>query len=86
MVEFYDAERWYADVSLALSQRFIEAIENTVQLISEFPMRFPAVYRGRRRAGVKRFPYGLFYQVEADRILLIACFHGRRNPHVWQRR
>jgi len=35
---------------------------------------------------VRRFPYGLFYQVEADRILPIACFHGRRNPLRWQGR
>jgi plasmid stabilization system protein ParE len=84
--EFYDAEQWYADISVHLSERFVEAVESTVQLIAEFPLRFPVVYRERRRAGVRRFPYGLFYQVEADRILLIACFHGKRNPRRWQSR
>jgi plasmid stabilization system protein ParE len=64
-VEFYDAEQWYADISVHLSGRFVEAVENTVQLIAEFPLHFPVVYRERRRAGVRRFPYGLFYQVEA---------------------
>jgi len=85
-VEFYDAEQWYADISAHLSERFVEAVESTVQLIAEFPLRFPIVYRERRRAGVRRFPYGLFYQVEAERILLIACFHGKRNPRRWQSR
>ncbi len=84
--EFYDAESWYADVSLDLSYRFVQAVENAVQLIAEFPLRFPVVHRNRRRAGVKRFPYGLIYQVETDRILLIACFHGKRNPLRWQNR
>ena len=84
--EFYDAEQWYADVSVYLSERFVQAVDDTVQLIAEYPLRFPAVYRERRRAGVRRFPYGLFYQVEADRILLIACFHGKRNPRHWQSR
>ena len=86
MAEFYDAEQWYADISPRLSQRFVQAVENAVQLLAEFPLRFPVVYRERRRAAVRRFPYGLFYQVEADRILLIACFHGKRNPLRWQGR
>jgi plasmid stabilization system protein ParE len=84
--EFYDAERWYADISFDLSDRFVHAVENTVRLISESPSRFPLVHRGRRRAGVTRFPYGLFYQVETDRILLIACFHGKRDPIRLQNR
>jgi plasmid stabilization system protein ParE len=84
--EFYKAEQWYADIGVHLSERFVEAIENAVQLIAEYPLRSPVVYRERRRAGVQRFPFGLFYQIEADRILLIACFHGKRNPRQWQRR
>ena len=84
--EFYDAERWYADVSVHLSERFVQAVEDTVKLIAEYPLRFPAIYRERRRVGVRRFPYGLFYQVETDRILLIACFHGKRNPRRWTSR
>ena len=83
--EFYDAEQWYADIGIRLSERFVQAVEDTVQSIEEFPFQFPVVYRGRRRAGVRRFPYSLFYQVEGERILLIACFHGKRNPRHWQR-
>lgn len=86
VAEFYDAERWYAGISVRLAERFVQAVETTVQLVGEFPLRFPVVYRGRRRAAVRRFPYGLFYQIETDRILVIACFHGRRNPRHWQRR
>lgn len=83
--EFYDAERWYADISVHLAERFVQAVENTIRLIAEFPMRFPVVHRGRRRAGVRRFPYGLIYQVEDGRVLLVACFHGRRDPRRWQK-
>ncbi|WP_050060514.1 type II toxin-antitoxin system RelE/ParE family toxin [Silvibacterium bohemicum] len=86
IAEFYEAEQWYADVSVQLSERFVKAVEDTLHLIAAFPLRFPIVHRERRRAGVRRFPYGLFYQVETDRILVIACFHGKRNPRRWQRR
>jgi plasmid stabilization system protein ParE len=62
--EFYEAEQWYADISVQLSERFVQAVESTVQLIAEFPTRFPVVYRERRRAGVQRFPYGLFTKLK----------------------
>jgi hypothetical protein len=35
-------------------------------------------------AGVKRFPYSLFFKVESNRIVVIACMHGRRNPKRWK--
>lgn len=58
--EFYDAEQWYADIGVSLSEQFVQAVESTVQLIADSPMRFSVVHRGRRRALVPRFPHGLF--------------------------
>jgi toxin ParE1/3/4 len=78
--------RWYANISPQLSQRYAQAVDNTVQLIAEHPLRFPIVQKERRRAGVRLFPYGLFYLVEDSRIVVIACFHGKRNPQHWQSR
>jgi plasmid stabilization system protein ParE len=70
-------------ISASTSERFVHTVDSTVQLIAEFPLHFPVVYGERRRAGGRRFPYGLFYQVETERILLIACFHGKRNRRRW---
>jgi plasmid stabilization system protein ParE len=42
--EFYDAERWYADIGLPLSERFVQAVEDTVRLIAEYPLRFSTAY------------------------------------------
>jgi plasmid stabilization system protein ParE len=55
-------------------------------LLAEHPLQFPVVYRNRRRAGVRRFPYGIFFEVQDNRIVVIACFHCRRNPRRWQSR
>jgi plasmid stabilization system protein ParE len=55
-------------------------VVDTVERIAEAPLKYTAVEKGRRRAGVRRFPYGLFFLVEETRIVVIACFHGRRNP------
>jgi plasmid stabilization system protein ParE len=60
------------------------AVEEAADLIAERPLQFPVVHRGRRRAGVRRFPYGIIFEVQERRILVIACFHGKRNPKRWQ--
>lgn len=59
---------------------------DTVEAISAGPLHYVVVEKGRRRAGVRRFPYGLFFIVEESRIVVIACFHGRRSPKHWQLR
>jgi toxin ParE1/3/4 len=84
--EYYEAIRWYADVGPSLSIRFARAVENRISQIAEYPFRFPIVSENRRRAGIQRFPHGLFYSVEDTRIVVIACFHGKRDPHQWQSR
>jgi hypothetical protein len=32
---------------------------------------------------LRRFPYLVLYAVEAERILITAVFHGRRDPRRW---
>lgn len=69
-----------------LGKRFANAVVETVEAIAETPLRFAVIDNGRRRGGVRRFPYGLFFLTEETRIVVIACFHGKRNPKHWQQR
>jgi plasmid stabilization system protein ParE len=84
--ELKDARAWYDKIRVELGERFALAVEATVEAITEHPSQFPVVYREMRRAGVRRFPYGIFFEVQHDRIVVIACFHGKRNPKHWQLR
>ena len=81
-----EARTWYEDIRLELGDHFALAVDAAVEAIAKNPLQFPAVYRGRRRAGVRRFPYGIFYEVQEHRIVVIACFHARRDPKRWQSR
>jgi toxin ParE1/3/4 len=65
---------------------FLLAVDETVEAISTQPLRFAVVDKDRRRAGVHRFPYGIFFLVEDTRVVVIACFHGKRDPIRWQKR
>ena len=39
-----------------------------------------------RRRMLNRFPYGLLYAVEADRIIVVAVMHLHRRPGYWKDR
>lgn len=84
--DLLEGRAWYGNIRPELGERFARAAEATVEAIAEHPMQFPVVYRNRRRAGVRRFPYGMFFEIQERRIVVIACFHGRRNPRRWQTR
>ena len=47
---------------------------------------FPAVYGQIRRALLRRFPYGIFYTLEEDVIVILACFHTKRDPKTMRNR
>jgi len=81
-----EAHAWYDRISPDLGGRFAFAVERAVEAIALHPLQFPVVHRGRRRAGVRRFPYGIFFEVQERRIVVIACFHSARNPKHWQLR
>jgi plasmid stabilization system protein ParE len=73
--DLLDARTWYDNIRPEPGERF-----------AEHPLQFPVVYRNRRRAGVWRFPYSVIFEFQEHRIVVIACFHGRRNPRRWQSR
>ena len=84
--ELTRAQTWYEGRLEGLGKRFARAVDRTVTAIADNPIQFPSAHLRVRRAGVRRFPHGLFYQVADDRIVVIACFHARRNPRQWRRR
>jgi hypothetical protein len=38
--------------------------------------QFPVVHRKFRRAGVRRFPFGIFFEVQESRVVVIACLQA----------
>jgi plasmid stabilization system protein ParE len=78
------AKFWYDDLRSALGDQLVSAVGATVESISKRPRRFPTIYRNRRRARIRRFPYGIIFEVQEQRIVVVACFHFKRNPKLWQ--
>jgi plasmid stabilization system protein ParE len=84
--DLLEARAWYDNIRPPRGERFAQAVDAVVETLMEHPLQFPVVYRGRRRVGVRRFPYGIFFEVQEHQIVVIACFHDRRNPRRWQSR
>jgi plasmid stabilization system protein ParE len=80
------AYAWYERERKGLGEEFLAAVFTTAKQILENPESYPVLHRQTRRALVHRFPYGLFYRIIGETIVVVACFHTSRNPTGWQRR
>ena len=84
--EFIKATAWYEVRCPNLGVEFIAEIDRCVALAAEQPLLFAIVHNGIRRVLAERFPYSVYYQAEARRIVVLSVFHVSRNPSIWQRR
>jgi plasmid stabilization system protein ParE len=81
-----EARRWYEERRQGLGADFLLCVEDALEKIRRNPAIYPVVYKDVRRAVVRRFPYGVFYRVVGQRIIVLGVFHGRRHPRSWQSR
>ncbi len=84
--EFEDAAVWYDDRRLGLGDEFVHEIEQAVAKAAAAPRRYPVVFGDIRRTVARRFPFSVYFRVREDALVVLAVFHGRRNPAIWQRR
>lgn len=78
--ELREAKRWYDSQRIGLGRDFAAEVAQTVRAARETPERFPFVEGKVQRALLKRFPFGVFFRVRQDELVVIAVFHLRRNP------
>lgn len=71
---------WYSDKANNLGEEFLEEVENCLNRIKVNPNAYTKIYKNVRRALVKRFPFGIFYIVNEDQVIVLAVFHLSRSP------
>jgi len=84
--EIQEAFEWYEDQRPGLGREFLAAVRARLADIEEAPARYSKVRGEVRRALVDRFPYSIFYFAEPDETVVLACFHGKRDPRHWHKR
>ena len=84
--EFIAAGRYYNRQVPGLGDRFVDEIEVAIRKILAAPMTWRVVEEDVRRYLVHGFPYGIYYTIEGDVIVIWAVKHLRRNQDYWQKR
>jgi plasmid stabilization system protein ParE len=84
--EFIEAAAWYESQRPGLGVEFIAEIERCVDAAGERPTTYAAIYKDVRRVVANRFPFSVYFRAEERRIVVLAVFHCRRNPVIWQDR
>lgn len=77
---------WYEEQRAGLGVEFVRAVHVLYERVSLFPQLHPVVYRGLRRAVLRRFSYGIYYRLEEQAIVVTAVLHGNTHPRRWNGR
>jgi plasmid stabilization system protein ParE len=84
--EYEQAFAWYHARSPKAAARFEAEVQRLLDLIQLHPESFPAYDDDHRFTVLRRFAYTLVYQVQPDRILIVAVAQAGRRPGYWQGR
>ena len=78
------AFEWYESEQSGLGLEFLNEIRATHLRILDEPLKYAVLRSGIRRAITRRFPYGIYFSIEDDVVLIIAVLHTARDPAEWQ--
>ncbi len=79
-----EAFLWYEAQRPNLGSEFLQCVEDVFVRLSRTPLIHAITHQNARQTLVNRFPYVVCYVVEDDRVVVIAVFHGYREPTRWQ--
>lgn len=85
-VDIQSAFNFYEGVQPGLGEIFIGHLEMALSQMKTFPEIAPVFGGFYRRLLVPDFPYGIFYSLEAGRILVVGVLDLRQAPRSIHRR
>ncbi len=74
-----EAKDWYERQRPGLGLEFTLSVEETLDRIRRMPHIHAEIYKEVRRTSTRRFPYGVYYRLVGDSVVVIAVMHGRRD-------
>ena len=85
-IELDQAIEYYNYESPGLGDAFLTEALKALDRIGEFPEAWHPLSARTRRCQMRRFPYGIIYQVRQDEILIVAIANLHRRPDYWENR
>lgn len=83
-IDATDAALWYERQRAGLGADFLLTLEAEFSSIIRNPFISTEQRLGYRRRILKRFPYGIIYQIENQNIVVVAIWHFSRKPWNWK--
>ncbi|MBP6039163.1 MAG: type II toxin-antitoxin system RelE/ParE family toxin [Flavobacterium sp.] len=77
---------WYEEQREGLSYDFELCLEDSMSQIFRNPELFQVRYKNVKVRFIKRFPYGIHYLINLDKIIVIGVFHTSRSPIDWSKK
>jgi len=77
---------WYESQRLGLGEDFLLTLEESYFKIARTPKHYQIMYKSVRRKLVSRFPYGIFFVLQEDKVVILAVMHTKRKPTEWETR
>ena len=84
--EFFEAIEYFDGCEDGLGLDFSREIFAAINRVTGFPNAWPPISDFLRRCLVKRFPYGIIYEVENDEIFILVVMQLNRDPDYWKHR
>lgn len=81
--ELVEAWAWYEARRTGLGDSMVICVEAAVAMAARTPAAFQVVHGEVRRVLVRRFPYGVYFVVEDDAVVVLAIAHARSEPGYW---
>ncbi|KFZ45210.1 plasmid stabilization protein [Smithella sp. SC_K08D17] len=81
--ELNDAVDWYNEQADGLGKEFLDQLDRAIRRAVTYPQSSMEIESGLRRCIMARFPYGLIYGLDKDKIIIVAVAHLHRNPRYW---
>ncbi len=75
-----EAYVWYERQAPGLGSNFLNRFDEALERIASLPESGPTVFLDYRRILLRRFPYGVFYVIEGDLLVIAAVYHLARSP------
>ena len=81
-LDLVEAFQWYEEQSPGLGGEFLRCIDASFDIIIRSPGLYQKVYKDIRRALPQRFPYGIFYIIDDNDLIVLAILHAKRDPKL----
>ncbi len=85
-IELDDSVEYYNSEHAGLGDEFLVEVLHVLERIKHFPQAWHPFTDSTRRCQLRRFPYGIIYQILDTEILVIAVANLHRYPAYWKDR